>query len=599
MQSLVNDAEQGGGGLPRWEQVNRNSGGMVGDGPVILLATAHAFGADHFDTTAALAAMETNAGKIGATSDGNGVRAGLDEYLGLGYVLRSVSITLEYASADFALSQFARALGDSAKAELYLAHSGNWANLYNPSTGCLQRRNRDGSWVANVGPDTRQGYTEGNAAQYTWMVPFDLRGLFDRMGGNAAAVERLDRFFTKLNEGSATPYAFMGNEPGEGTPWEYDYAGAPAKTQDVVRRIQAQLYTNAPNGLPGNDDAGALSSWYVFSALGLYPNVPGVAGFVIGSPLFSRATLHFGADRALVILGVNASVENRYVQTLEIDGVPTANLWLPYAALGREATLRFTLGARPLDVGSGPVRRPALLWQILRKSLIATGNRSHRKALDLNRRFFDNAQRCAEKKPPGWSGPIARFPGVVLPMIKPFERPEQAPNAEHLRWFSEEVHAHDSAIKAYLRSAFPSVGDVDDVVQESYLRIWKIRAAEPIRSAKALLFTVARRLALDLVRRDRRSPFVPVKDISQLFVYDSEPDASEVASSAQEIHLLVEAIDSLPARCREIFILCQVEDLTQKEVALRLGLSENTVGVQSARGLQRCEEFLRRHLSRP
>jgi RNA polymerase sigma factor (sigma-70 family) len=176
---------------------------------------------------------------------------------------------------------------------------------------------------------------------------------------------------------------------------------------------------------------------------------------------------------------------------------------------------------------------------------------------------------------------------------------DPTPRSEQVRWFTEEVHAHDSTLKAYLRGAFPAVRDVDDVVQESYLRVWKFQATAPIRSAKALLFTVARRLALDLVRRDRRSPFVPVKDFSQLIVLDMALDAAESAAFAQDIALLAEAIDSLPARCREIFLLCQVEGLAQREVAGRLGLSENTVAVQSARGLQRCERFVRRRLNRP
>lgn len=174
---------------------------------------------------------------------------------------------------------------------------------------------------------------------------------------------------------------------------------------------------------------------------------------------------------------------------------------------------------------------------------------------------------------------------------------DQTRAADHSQWFAEEVHPHDSQLKAYLRGSFPAVRDVEDVVQESYLRVWKARAAHPIASAKAFLFTVARRLALDLVRRERRSPFVAVKDIGALFVFNDAPHAGESAATAGDIALMVEAIDSLPARCREIFILCQVEGHPQRVVAERLGLSENTIAVQSARGLQRCEAFVRRRLN--
>jgi RNA polymerase sigma factor (sigma-70 family) len=175
---------------------------------------------------------------------------------------------------------------------------------------------------------------------------------------------------------------------------------------------------------------------------------------------------------------------------------------------------------------------------------------------------------------------------------------EQPPGAAKLRWFTEEVYPHDTTLKAYLRGTFPSVGEVEDVVQESYLRLWKMRAREPIRSAKALLFTIARRLALDLLRRNRRSPLVPVKDIGELFVSEMMPNPFEATASAQDVSLLAEAIDALPARCREVFVLCQVERFSQREVAGRLGISENTVAVQSARGLIRCEDFVRRRLSR-
>lgn len=171
------------------------------------------------------------------------------------------------------------------------------------------------------------------------------------------------------------------------------------------------------------------------------------------------------------------------------------------------------------------------------------------------------------------------------------------PHTEQTRWFTEEVQPHDAKLKAYLRSSFPSVRDVEDVVQESYLRVWRTRATQPIRLAQAFLFTVARRIALDLVRREQRAPFVDVKDSSQLLVLESAADSA--ADTEMEIQLLTEAVESLPPRCREIFVLCQVEGLAQAEVARRLGISENTVAVQSARGLLRCEEFVHRRLRQP
>jgi RNA polymerase sigma-70 factor (ECF subfamily) len=167
------------------------------------------------------------------------------------------------------------------------------------------------------------------------------------------------------------------------------------------------------------------------------------------------------------------------------------------------------------------------------------------------------------------------------------------------KWFAEDVHPHDASLRAFLRGRFPAVRDVDDVVQESYLRIWKARALHPIDSAKAFLFRVARNLALDTLRRGRHSPIDGVTDLAALFVIDERPDAAAAAARQQEIDLLVDAIDALPARCREIFILRKLQGVSQKDIAARLGLSEQTVQVQAARGLRRVAEDLRHRLKTP
>jgi predicted alpha-1,2-mannosidase len=354
MQSLINDAQQGGGGLPRWEQANRNSGGMVGDGSVIMLATAYSYGATHFNTTDALTAMDLNAGKVGTTSDGNLVRKELAEYVQLGYVPGSASITLEYASADFALSQYAKAMGDTARYVQYLERSRTWKKLFNTANGLIQPRNPDGSWVSEVGPSTTAGYTEGSAGQYVWLVPFDMGGLIDLMGGDSVAVRRLDEYFTKINDGPRSQYAFMGNEPCEGNPWAYSFAGASSKTQDVVRRIQIELFKDSPNGLPGNDDAGALSSWYVFSALGLYPAIPGVGGFALNSPLFERATIRFGNGKTITVQCNKNPALNHYIQGMSVDGSSMTQAWLPFNLLRNGAKLDFKLGPDPSSWGSVP-----------------------------------------------------------------------------------------------------------------------------------------------------------------------------------------------------------------------------------------------------
>lgn len=167
-------------------------------------------------------------------------------------------------------------------------------------------------------------------------------------------------------------------------------------------------------------------------------------------------------------------------------------------------------------------------------------------------------------------------------------------DTETARWFADEVQPHEPALRGYLRGSFPAVRDVDDVVQESYLRMWRARAAQPIQSARAFLFTVARRLALDLVRREAISPLRGVDDLTELPVAEERPGAVESIGERDKIRLLSEAVGSLPAKCREIVLLHKIQGLTQREVAARLGVAEKTVENQVALGVKRCEEFFRR-----
>jgi len=169
-----------------------------------------------------------------------------------------------------------------------------------------------------------------------------------------------------------------------------------------------------------------------------------------------------------------------------------------------------------------------------------------------------------------------------------------SPQSEQSRWFSEEVAPHEPSLRAYLRSSFPDVRDVDDVVQTSYLRVWRRQAGAPIQSAKAFLFTVARHLALDTLRQNRRSPIESVENLARVDVLDERPSALASASRAERVRLLIQAIDALPARCRDVVILRKLKFLSQRDVALRLGISENGVEVQLTRGLARCRAYLQK-----
>jgi predicted alpha-1,2-mannosidase len=357
MASLVAMAAQDpGGGLPRWQQAAANSGGMVGDSQDVALATAHAFGVTGFDARAALRAMDRGASDPDARSGGHLVREGLADYLAKGWVpfsssrtgAGSASITLEYATDDFAVATLAGALGDEAMRDRYRRRAASWRNLWLDRDGGLPApRRADGSFPPGVGPTTAAGFVEGTAAQYAWMVPFDVHGLAAAMGGDARVVARLDEFFRVLNDGLDSAHSFFGNEPGENTPWLYDFVGAPSRTQAVVRRILRELFLDEPRGLPGNDDAGALSSWAVFASLGLYPSIPGVGGFVVGSPLFPEITVHLAAGRVLRIVAPAAAAGSPYVRALRLDGRPYDRVWIPWEALARGAELAFDLQGTP------------------------------------------------------------------------------------------------------------------------------------------------------------------------------------------------------------------------------------------------------------
>ncbi|HEU5470594.1 MAG TPA: lectin [Actinophytocola sp.] len=365
-QSAVNQAVQG-GFFDRWTVANGGTGVMNGDPMSIIVSNLHAFGATGFDTTTGLQRMITG------SHDGR-QRPGAAQYDTMGYVPTgtagvwgSAATTLEYTSADFAVSAYAARLGDSTTAELYLRRAQFWRSLFESASKYIQPRNANTTFPA-FSPTQQNEYVEGNAAQYTWMVPFNYRGLFDAMGGNAAVLPRLDTFFTELNAGGARPYAYLGNEPSLETPWAYVYAGAPHKTQDVVRRALTTIFKDTADGYVGNDDLGQMSSWAVWAALGMYPEVPGRAELVLASPQFPAITVTRGNGVVLNMTAPGASDTVKYVQALTVNGAPSARSWLPESFVHSGGTLGFTLTASPtpswgatepppsFDVGPVPAR---------------------------------------------------------------------------------------------------------------------------------------------------------------------------------------------------------------------------------------------------
>jgi predicted alpha-1,2-mannosidase len=356
--SLLRDGDQM-GWLPKWPVANGEAGVMNGDAADPMLAGLYAFGATGFDVQHALTEMVHGAEGTGAPGQGWYLeRPTGPAYLAKGYVpntqadsispvANGASETLEYAVADFAISRLAAATGQQSVANRFAGRSQNWANLFDTATGYIRPRDATGAFppgdpLAMGGGFGQSGFQEGNAAQYTWMVPQNLAALISGLGGNAAARARLDQFFTQLNAGPNAPFDWQGNEPNFDVPWVYDSAGAPWQTQATVRQIMSQLYQPIPGGEPGNDDLGAMSSWYVWSAMGIYPQTPGVPMLVVGTPLFDRITIDAG--RQIQINAPGAGDANPYVQSLRINGHTTTHPWLMLTGPTR---LDFTVASRP------------------------------------------------------------------------------------------------------------------------------------------------------------------------------------------------------------------------------------------------------------
>lgn len=250
-------AEQSGGAFPRWVLANVETGVMQGDPTPILISNAYAFGARNYDPRPIFKTMRTNAEIPGAKSQNIEERPGLKQYLEKGYY--NASEQLEYTSSDFAIGQFAlRAIGDEFSAWRYFHFARSWKNLFNPETGWLQSRNSDGSWKP-----LSEDFRESTYKNYFWMVPYDIAGLVEMIGGKKNAEQRLDEFFQRLDANYNDAWFASGNEPSFHIPWIYNWVGCPYKTQAVVNRILNEQYSGKIDGLPGNDDLGTMGAWYI------------------------------------------------------------------------------------------------------------------------------------------------------------------------------------------------------------------------------------------------------------------------------------------------------------------------------------------------
>jgi predicted alpha-1,2-mannosidase len=277
-------------------------------------------------------------------------RPGLAAFLANGYVPEtptsrgSASVTLEDENADFAIAEFAKALGDTPTARRFLERSAQWRKLFDSETRYIRPRDSNGNFLTNFKPENYDGFVEGNSAQYTWMIPYDLPALITAIGGTKIVNDRLDSYFSQygsyqLNHG---PYFYIANEPSFGNPWIYNWSGAPWRAQEVVRKTLDDLFSASPGGLPGNDDLGATSAWIVFAQLGIYPEIPAVAGFTTNSPSFPRANLTIGDKHHLEILALGAP-EKLYIEALSADGRPIKDSWISWNAMLHTSMMEYRL----------------------------------------------------------------------------------------------------------------------------------------------------------------------------------------------------------------------------------------------------------------
>jgi predicted alpha-1,2-mannosidase len=294
------------GWLPKWELASNETHMMVGDPAVPVIADSYIKGIRDFDTSAAYAAMKRGATTPGPESDP--LRPGYHDMLRLGYIPADqdttqqwwvwgpASTTLEYCFADWALGTMAAALGRATEAKEFFARSLFYRNLFDTTGLWIRPRRADGTWLHPFDPERTEGsgswsgsggpgYVEGNAWNYTWFVPHDIQGLISLFGGATPFARKLDESFAR---GQFT----ITNEPDIAYPYLFTYApGWEHRTREIVRAIMTKDFDTGPGGLPGNDDAGAISAWFVFSALGFYPDCPASGTYRLGLPLFRKAVV--------------------------------------------------------------------------------------------------------------------------------------------------------------------------------------------------------------------------------------------------------------------------------------------------------------------
>ncbi len=350
-QSLLNDYAQD-NLLPPWGFANSNNYVMVGDPAQAILADYYAFGATSFDTATALHDMIAQATTVNDVRPGTAMQTQygylpVDGSYGCCNFHGTAATLLEDTQEDVALAQFASALNDSGTATRMVKRAQDWQNIFNAGINLFNPKLTSGQFTSGMTPTSSDGMVEGSSAQYRWIVPFNHASLIAAMGGNQAVNPLLDSFFSGPLDGSSDTGAFLANEFELGVQMFYNYTRQPWKTQAVVNRMRNELFQDTPTGLKNNDDLGALSSMYVWSALGMYPTIPGNAQLDISGPAFPLSIVHLGNGSTITINAPGASPSNPYIQSLKFNGHPYHQLWFDPSLITGGGTLDYALGSAP------------------------------------------------------------------------------------------------------------------------------------------------------------------------------------------------------------------------------------------------------------
>ncbi|MBL7833392.1 MAG: GH92 family glycosyl hydrolase [Cyclobacteriaceae bacterium] len=367
-EGLINDYLEG-GFLPEWSSPGF-ADIMIGNNSASVVSDAYIKGLRGYDINTLYEALIHGANNEGPMSAVG--RKGVEYYNSLGYVPYDVGInenaarTLEYAYDDFAIWKLAKALNrPKEEIDLYAKRSQNYRNLFDRQTGLMRGKNKDGSFQSPFNPyKWGDAFTEGNSWHYTWSVFHDVQGLVDLMGGNQQFVKKLDSVFLlppkfddsyyggviheirEMQIANMGQYAH-GNQPIQHMIYLYNYAGAPWKTQYWARETMNRMYKATPDGYCGDEDNGQTSAWYIFSALGFYPVCPATDQYVLGAPLFKKITVTLENGKQVVINAPRNSDNNRYVNSLRINGKTYSNNWVGHFDLLNGATLEFDMADKP------------------------------------------------------------------------------------------------------------------------------------------------------------------------------------------------------------------------------------------------------------